>query len=142
MKIECPRLAENASVASLNADKRRVSTGRKGKGVINEGNRLIIDVFQCMFAHSSLISVNYIIYASFLSIKILNCVTFFFQCMTAYFFLQMRDNHTRCVILRRSKVCICCHSNNCSMATKLFVSFLAHYICKPNLIFSRSINYT
>ena len=32
--------------------------GEEEKGLINEGNRLIIDLFQCMFAHGSLISVN------------------------------------------------------------------------------------
>ena len=67
--------------------------------------------------------------------KILNCLTFFFEYMTACFSLQMCDNHAKCVILDRSKVCICCHSNDCSIATNFFVSYFVHYICKANLVF-------
>ena len=42
-KIEYLRLAENASVASFDIDKRKGSA--EEKGVINERNRLIIDLF-------------------------------------------------------------------------------------------------
>ena len=37
-------------------------------------------------------------------------MTFFFNCVTACFSLQMCDSHVKCVILGRSKVCICGHS--------------------------------
>ena len=67
--------------------------------------------------------------------KILNGMTFFFQCVTACFSLQMCDNHAKCVILGRSKVCIFCPGNNCSIATNFSVSCLFHYICKPDLVF-------
>ena len=106
----------------------------KGK-VIIERNRLTIGVFQCMFAHC-LILVNKVIYSFYLkSMKILNGMTFFFQCVTACFSSQMYDNHAKCVILGRSKVCICCHGNNSSIATNFSVSCLFHYICKPDLVF-------
>ena len=32
--------------------------GEEGKGVINEGNRLIINLFRCLFSHSSLTSAD------------------------------------------------------------------------------------
>ena len=67
--------------------------------------------------------------------KILNGVTFFFQCLTACFSLQMCDNHAKCVRLGRSKVCICRHGNNCSMTANFSVSYLFHYFCKPDLVF-------
>ena len=53
MKIECPRFAENAPVTQI---KGKDLQGEEEKGVINEGNRLIIDIFHCMFSHGSLIS--------------------------------------------------------------------------------------
>ena len=54
LKIKCLRLAESAPVASFNTDKRKDQQGEEEKGVINEGNMLIIDLFN----HGSLISVN------------------------------------------------------------------------------------
>ena len=42
----------------LTSIKEKDQQGEEEKAVINEGNRLIVDLFQCMFAHCSLISVN------------------------------------------------------------------------------------
>ena len=45
LKIECLRLVENAPVASLTPIKGKDQQGEEEKGVINEGNRLIIYLF-------------------------------------------------------------------------------------------------
>ena len=88
--------------------------GEEEKGVISERNWLIIDLCQCMFPHCSLILVNQVminVLFFYLLTMTLNCMRFFFHCVTACFSLQMCDNHAKCVILGRSKVCIFGHSN-------------------------------